>query len=317
MARLDFFDLPTAAVAEVERIAGDRVITATTPTGGFTLGPASVCTLSEGGTVFVKASHPSVSDAVTDMHRREAEVLAALPPTHPAPNLIGHFEVEGWFGLVTEAVDGIAPGGPLGDAPEIVDRVFELVATLAEAGATCPLDDASPIGSDQRERASRWAWKQLRDDGLAGALDTWSATHLDQLVALEADWIDAGTGDTLVHRDLRTDNMVLATDGATGDIAVDWATASRGAVWVDLVGLLPSLRMQGGADPETAFRAHPVGAAAEPDAVTCWLASIAGYFTRSALLPAPPGLARLRRFQHDQGVVARTWLNNRLGWSQG
>jgi hypothetical protein len=47
---------------------------------------------------------------------------------------------------------------------------------------------------------------------------------------------------------------------------------------------------------------------------------VAGFFTRQALLPPPPGLPTLRAFQRAQGEVARAWLarraglNGRTGW---
>jgi len=39
---------------------------------------------------------------------------------------------------------------------------------------------------------------------------------------------------------------------------------------------------------------------------------MAGYFTRSALLPPPPGLPTLRPFQAAQAEIARRWAAERL-----
>jgi hypothetical protein len=49
--------------------------------------------------------------------------------------------------------------------------------------------------------------------------------------------------------------------------------------------------------------------------VNIYLAAIAGYFTHRALQPAPPGIDNLRPFQAAQGVIARNWLSQRLGWN--
>jgi hypothetical protein len=42
--------------------------------------------------------------------------------------------------------------------------------------------------------------------------------------------------------------------------------------------------------------------------------AVAGYFTRQALLPDPPGLPTVRAFQAAQGSQARAWLRRRTGW---
>jgi hypothetical protein len=51
------------------------------------------------------------------------------------------------------------------------------------------------------------------------------------------------------------------------------------------------------------------------DRVDTYLCVVAGYFTRSALLPPPPGLPTVRAFQRVQGDVARRWLAVRRRWA--
>lgn len=55
-----------------------------------------------------------------------------------------------------------------------------------------------------------------------------------------------------------------------------------------------------------------VGRAADAEAVDTVVVALAGYFTRQALLPPPPGLPTLRAFQAAQGVIARAWVADRL-----
>lgn len=157
-------------------------------------------------------------------------------------------------------------------------------------------------------------WQQLIDQPISG-LDAWSCDHLERLAELEVGVADAIGGDRLVHLDLRSDNVIFATAGPDHDVIVDWPGASVGAAWVDLVGLLPALELDGGPTPEEVFEHHPVGRVADPDAVTSFVASIAGYFTRMSLLPPPPGLPTLRPFQAAQGRVARRWVARRQGWN--
>jgi hypothetical protein len=87
-----------------------------------------------------------------------------------------------------------------------------------------------------------------------------------------------------------------------------------GAEWLDLLGLLPALHLDRAPRPEELFEHHPVGRRADPAAVDVFLAVIAGYFTRSSLLPPSRGLAGLRAFQDAQGRVCRDWLASRTGW---
>jgi hypothetical protein len=128
----------------------------------------------------------------------------------------------------------------------------------------------------------------------------------------EAGWPRAAEGETLLHSDLRADNLLLTP---TRVVAVDWPWACVGAAWVDLLLLLPSVTMQGGPDPEVIFATHPAAAGADPRAVASALAAWAGFLVGGARLPAPPGLPTLRAFQLGQGVVALDWLRRRTGWS--
>lgn len=72
------------------------------------------------------------------------------------------------------------------------------------------------------------------------------------------------------------------------------------------------MHLAGGPSPLEVFEAHSIGATAEPDAATTFLIMLAGYFIHQSLLPPPPGLLRLRRFQADQGAISLTWLRHRM-----
>jgi Ser/Thr protein kinase RdoA (MazF antagonist) len=120
----------------------------------------------------------------------------------------------------------------------------------------------------------------------------------------------AVSGSTLLHFDMRADNLLIDDDRVW---FFDWPHACVGAAWFDVVGFIPSVVMQGGPSAEEVFSRYRLGAEADPDAVNCALASLAGYFTRQSLLPPPPGLPTLRAFQAAQGTVARRWLAERTG----
>src|SRR5262249_50391011 len=114
------------------------------------------------------------------------------------------------------------------------------------------------------------------------------------LAELEARAPDAVAGDTLLHFDLRADNILLGADYVW---FVDWPHACVGAAWLDMVTFAPSIRMQGGPPPEDVIERHPAYRAADPAYVTAAIAAVAGFFIRGSLQPPPPGLPTLRAFQ--------------------
>ena len=71
--------------------------------------------------------------------------------------------------------------------------------------------------------------------------------------------------------------------------------------------------MPGGPTPEEVIAKHSACRAGDGDAITAVVVSIAGYFTRQALQPPPPGIPTVRAFQAAQGVVARRWAAERMG----
>jgi aminoglycoside phosphotransferase (APT) family kinase protein len=141
-------------------------------------------------------------------------------------------------------------------------------------------------------------------------LDVWTRRHLDELERLESGVAAATAGSTLLHQDLRADNLLLTECGV---MVVDWPHARVGQPWVDLLWFAPSVAMQGGPDPDDLLGRFRPAASADPDAIDAMLAAIAGFFTLGALLPDPPGLPTLRAFQAAQGDIARRWLAARRG----
>ncbi len=261
--------------------------------------------------MFVKAVGAELNARSLAMHRREATIASALPAGYPSPRLFHHIDIDEWTVLVFEHSAGRMPAQPW-RADELA-AVLDLLTAMSRHGTPCPIDWLEREGGDLDGHAERWNWRALDDEpALVDRLDPWSRRHLARLAALEDGWIAAGAGESLVHHDVRADNVLLR-DGAPA-LVVDWPSALIGAPWIDLLGFLPSASMQGAGRPDAIFRAHPLGRAADPDQVTTYLASLAGFFVRSALLPAPPGLPTLRPFQAAQGVVAIEWLAQRTGW---
>lgn len=282
-----------------ERLSGP-VVEWTSHDGGYSPGPAlTLATATD--RVFVKAADPVSHPVAADLHRREASVAALLPAGLPAPRLRWAIDEE-WVVIAFDAVSGRTPQVPW--VPEQLREVATLVDRLAEFNAPATLPAF-------RDSMTFEGWRSLAGGDGAGldAYDPWVSARLERLAALEVAWQDAVAGDTLVHQDLRGDNVLLTDQGA---VVVDWPYACRGAAFSDLVGWLPSLRLEGGPEPEDMLRSTRVGRAADPDAVTTFVVALAGFFVSQSLQPEPPGIPHLRAFQRAQGEVCVDWLRRRL-----
>ncbi|MEW2400147.1 aminoglycoside phosphotransferase family protein [Streptomyces sp. NPDC046862] len=299
--------LPTTVRAAVADVLGAPVARAVTQTGGFSPGVAARVTTAEGRRAFVKAVSAEANPTSPGMHREEARNAAALPHHVPAPALLGSYDDGTWVALVFEDVAGRQPHVPWHERE--LARVLDAVAELSRVLTPAPFDGPTVV----EDLADNFrGWQQMIDDGDGGeGLDPWTVSRLPDLAELAASWTSLAGGDTLAHCDLRADNILLTEDGRV--VFVDWPHARRGAApWFDLTLMLPSVRAQGGPDPEEVFAAHPLGRDAEPDAVTATLAGFAGFMIRNCRQPPPPGLPTLRAFQRAQGMAALEWLRKRI-----
>ncbi|MFC4111436.1 aminoglycoside phosphotransferase family protein [Nonomuraea zeae] len=283
----------------VEDFLGGRVVEASTQPGGFSPAAAARVRTDGGRRAFVKAVGPEPNPDTPRIYRSELKIAAALPESVPAPRLLTGFEAEGWVALVFEDVEGRHPSQPW--RRDELDRVLAAVGEMSAALTPAPID-APPIA---RAFGSVFnGWRELLEEGADG-IDPWALRHLDALAELESGWAAAAAGDSLVHADLRADNILLTDDRV---YIVDWPWACVGASWFDLVGLLPSIGMQGGPAPHELFT--------DPDpAITAVVAALTGYFVRQSRLPGPPGIPTVRAFQRAQGAVALDWLKQRTGWA--
>ncbi|WP_067177320.1 aminoglycoside phosphotransferase family protein [Microtetraspora niveoalba] len=307
--RIPWSAMPEDLRLAIERRLGDRVAEAVTQRGGFSPGVAARLRLGRGGRAFVKAVGPEPNPHSPGFHRAEARVAAALPAGVPAPRLLASFDQDGWVALLFEDVEGRPPAQPW--TPDELALVLDTLADMAEALTPAPV--RVPAAAEKFDDEFR-GWRCLAAGGedLSAVLDPWAVRHLPRLAELEEPWGRAAEGSCLAHADMRADNLLLTADGRV--LVVDWPHACLAAPWFDLLGMLPSVTMQGGPPPAEIFDDHPVARNADPDAVTAVLAALTGYFLQGGLLPPPPGLPTLRAFQLAQGRVALAWLRQRTGW---
>jgi aminoglycoside phosphotransferase len=305
-ARLPWEGLPISVRATIERGLGSPVTSAVTRPGGFSPGVAARLELADGRSVFAKAIGPEPNPDSPEFHRREARVAAALPQETPAPRLLFTADEEGWVTLVFEHVDGREPELPWRE--DELARVLDALTDLAAALTPPPLE-APPV-AEALDKLFH-GWRTLVSRGAVG-IDPWAAERLGELAALEAGWAEGAAGSTLLHCDVRADNILLAPDRV---VFVDWPHACVGAAWIDLLAFLPSVAMQGGPRPWEIFDEHPLGRDAPAEQVVPVVAALAGFFVERSIQPPPPGLPTLREFQRAQGVKALAWLQRSLGGS--
>jgi aminoglycoside phosphotransferase (APT) family kinase protein len=304
-ARIAWRDVPHAVRAAVDQICGAPVIDALDQPGGFSPGTAARVGCADGTWWFAKAASAEVNPDAPRLHRQEARVLAGLDPLIaagrlPVPRLRGTAESGPWFALVTEDAAG--------RQPELPWRDGELDAVLAAldqmAGALTPAPMAVPTISEYLGDAFT-GWRALSRVPGDDRVDPWSRARLPELAALEATWAAHAAGDTLLHGDIRADNLLIV-DGEV--MVVDWPHAYRGAAFTDVAFFAPSVAMQGGPEPAALLARSRAGRAVSRDALAAVVCALAGYFTEHSLRPPPPGLPTVRRFQAAQGEVARRWL---------
>jgi aminoglycoside phosphotransferase len=293
----------------LERKLGARVVRATTEAGGFSPGVASRLELSDGRRVFAKVVGKTANPDSPGVHRAEAQILAQMPSNAPVPRLLSTYDDGDWVALFLEEVKGRTPRLPWNSRE--LNRVVQAIESLAELFTPAPF--AAPT-LKRRYRGSFTRWRELAEAHRRGIdslldLDPWARGHLAGLVELEERFPLVVKGSTLLHFDLRADNILVTRDRI---FFVDWPWACVGAEWIDLAGFLPSVAMQGGPSPWTIFDKSRLARGAKTDDVNSVLAALTGFLLGNARKPPPPGLSTLRPFQRAQGVEALAWLRHRL-----
>lgn len=310
-SRLSWADLPRAVRARIGELAGAAVVTEASATSGFSPGYAAVLELGDGTRIFVKAVSPEQNPGSPDLARAEIEVARHLPPAVPAPRLLWSDDDGTWVLTGFAAVRGREPQQPW--RTDELAVVLGALSDLVAAGTPAP-PGLRPLHEVVAEYALGWG--RIVEEGavdraaaVVGPHGEWLREHVDDLAGWVQDAAEAGSGESLVHGDLRADNVLIDDEQPSRVWLIDWPHArSGGAPWFDLVAMLPSVAMQGGGDPEEIFRAHPNTVGADRCAVRAVLAALAGHFTHAAIQPTPQGLTNLRPFQAAQAVAALEWL---------
>ena len=297
--RLTWPHLPPAIRAEIERHCGSPVVDAVSQGGGFTPGFASVLTCEDGSRHFVKAAAAKAQKAFADSYREEARKLGALPESVPAPRLLWTIDRD-WVVLGIEYVEASAPRRPWRQAD--LDRCLDALETCADLLTPAPLELDSFVDDFG-------SWPDFWDHVRATRPDL---PHLEEAAALAARVPEVGQGETLVHTDIRDDNVLLAADGRT--LFCDWNWPVTGAAWLDTLFLLIGPRGDG-LDADAVLASRRLTRDVPADDIDAMLALVCGYFLKSADDPVPATSPFIRDAQRWQGEVVWGWLCERRGWA--
>ncbi len=300
--KLEWGELPVQVRRRIEGLLGGSVIHAETLPGGFSPGVAARVTTSSNVIAFIKSVSPLISEPSTNANRREAKYTRALRGNPRVPNLLHSFELGGWITLIYELVGGKHPDLPWRD--EELDFVLSELTELGRSLTPCPHSELFKVFDDKGGSFRGWRNFARKRRSVRNLSNQWIEVNLDLLVLLETRWIEAATGTTLIHTDLRADQILITKDKA---IFLDWPHAKIGASWLDFLFMFPSVVLQGGPSMSALVQKSPLSKV-PPSELYSVAAALAGYFLWNCLQPPPQRLVTLREFQRRQGDVVVKWL---------
>ena len=303
--RADYDAVPAAVHRWIERELGSPVVSAVTQSGGFSPGAAARLVTASGRRAFVKAVGQQLNPDSPGLLRRERAAMEAMPALPWTPRLLATYDDGDWVALLLADIEGREPVHPWNRAD--TDRVFGALGDLTAALTPSPwpgapaVDENAALGGD---------WARLREDP-PDDLDPWARERLDRLAALAPRAQAAVRGDSLVHWDIRADNVLLTDDG--GVVFVDWAWAARGAGWLDTTLACLDVVVSGSeVDVDELLLRHPRTRDTDPDDITAVIAAITGIFVGRSRAPAPPGLPTIRSYQRLVERALLGWIRQRF-----
>jgi hypothetical protein len=214
--------------------------------------------------------------------------------------------LDGWF--LPEVLgfddDGLRPVLALEDLssagwppPWSEERVAAVRSALAAISATAP-----PAHLNRQGLSTGPNWADIAADpepflALGLCSDSWLDASLPTLI--EASAAAPLPGESLVHMDVRSDNLCFLDGGA---IVIDWNHARIANADLDIACWLPSLHAEGGPPPESIL----------PDApgLAAW---VAGFFCAHAGGGPLPEAPHVRPLQLMQSRTALPWAARALG----
>jgi hypothetical protein len=258
-------------------------------TRGYAMAYHAIAEFDGSSTAFVKAGTEEIT---SEFLRDELRFYQAVQAPF-MPRLLGYDEADPPFLVLEDLSDWRWPP-PWDD--EAIDQVRE---ALAELWSTPAPEWVPPITEEREWLLGGWATIEADPQPFL-SLDLGSRGWLDDALAVLRRAAESAPieGDSLLHLDVRSDNLCLSDRGA---VLVDWNLVHVGNPDLDLAAWAPSLLLEGGPSPEDLLPNAPGLAAA-----------LAGFFASRAGLPPPPTAPKVRQIQRAQLEVALPWACREL-----
>ena len=277
----------------IGELAGRRVhVVEAVPGRGYTPAQRLLVRFEDGSTAFAKvAVNESTAEWLAAEHVVYSQVEGAF-----LPRFAGYDETEPAVLLLEDLTRAHWPPPWPGGA------VAAVLVALEQVAATPPPDGVPSIDVYREEILGGWRLVEL-DPGPFLSLDFCSVEWLSgALPTLRAAAESAPVeGESLLHFDVRSDNIALVGDRA---VLVDWNWACIGNPVLDRAAWAPSLHVEGGPDLRELV----------PDCPPGFAALLAGFWAARVGRPAPPGAAPgLRDLQLAQLGVVLPWAVEALG----
>jgi hypothetical protein len=274
----------------IERAVGSPPVRYERRTGGYSTADRFAVTLADGRSVFVKSAEEPL---LAGWLRREHEVYSALSGSF-IPELVG-WDDDGVRPLL--AIEDLSGADWTTRWDDV--RVRAVLESLEELSAATPPPNTPPVRIAHPHLFDRW--RTVESDP-APFLSTGlrDAAWLERALPVVLAAADSAPmeGDCVAHFDVRSDNLCFR-DGRA--LFVDWNWTSLANPAVDIIGWLPSVRVEGGPQPWEVL----------PDAGLL-AGLIAGVWAAVAGLPAPETAPHVREVQRRQLAVALDWIDRDL-----
>ncbi len=316
--RAPYASMPDVVRDWVEHTLGSPVVEAVDQVGGMSPGCATRVRCADGTRAFVKAVGSDLNPDTPTLFRREITMLTLLG-SHPLwADLLASYDDGDRVALLLEDVDGRHPDlrddatmERLVAATDELGAVLRSRATVADAQHLVGSLLMKPGLTDLRATFRQWLLAFDDIDRLPEApVPSWvrgDAAGWRERMARLAE----GPSDSLVHWDIRVDNLLQRP---TGDIVfLDWGAAGVGRAWLD--PLLARLERVDQPWFDRSLATSPALADIGDDAVTTWLVGIGTNLAVRAVTAVDVNLPTLAAFRRVESARFLGAAERRLGLS--
>ncbi|WP_159081427.1 hypothetical protein [Nocardioides sediminis] len=314
-ARIPYTAVPVRVRAWVEATVGSVVVETHEQVGGMSPGCATRLVCADGTRVFVKAVGTELNPHTPVLFRREVLALELLG-RHPLwAAMLASYDDGDWVALLLEDVEGTHPDlSSDAEMERLVRQTDELTAVMNERvpslASAVPADEPHalyrPGPTDFAATTRGWlAAFDHHHEVPSDLMPAWVLARHDSLRAMAARLAEVPT-DSVVHFDIRNDNLVQRVDGDL--VFVDWGAFGRGPDWLD--PLVARLERVDSTWFDASLSSSPTLRAAGDDLVTACLAAMGSYLAWRAHTAVDVNLPTLAAFRRKEsrrflGAAAR------------